>query len=319
MNKIFGFVVAVQPPASTAVDDIWLLQAYARVGSEEGLSDPSAETADASGELALRLSSAIHGMARPSSAGPYQPHAVGHMQELLASVSVYPRQPESARLSWRTPAELACSIWLQLPKQLPLQLVNATLRISAPVGVRLACSRPPEPFLAGTLPPGMLCFDIENSQDSFAIAVVSRVRVGMPSQAVLAIDNFIPLQASAIYNFTMYIIEPTIDYAMPKLDRAWPSKTAWSFELQSGGDQFRTTLAATLGVEGDATAPRALRDLGLLTSSTRENSLAKVTLLFSIPIDCRCQRRWRSSRHVNLFWIRHHRPSTHRCSQTSSA
>lgn len=50
----------------------------------------------------------------------------------------------------------------------------------------------------------------------------------------------------------------------------------------SGGAQFRTAAAATLGVEGSSLAGAAVRDFGLLASTTHPNVLVEVMLLFSV-------------------------------------
>jgi len=147
------------------------------------------------------------------------------------------------------------------------------------VGLELRCTFPPEPFLAGTLPPGVLCFDSESLGISNALhAVDSSYKV------VIAVDDLIPLRPLAVYNFTIAVQAPEVPYTQPPLHARWPMNTAWRLILLAGGSQFRTIVASTNEVEGVALPRGAIRDLGLLTSDTKASTLVEVMMLFSVPL-----------------------------------
>jgi len=281
-DTIFGFVAAVQPPLATANQDIWVLQAFAPVGSEEDLVDAGAEERASGGEVELRLTSVVFGMSRPSTSGAYDTSIGGSANEIIAWAQLVPRRPRSLWSSWRPPKQMFGIVFLRLPATMALDITNATLHLSAPRGLLLRCAFSPEPFLSGTLPPGVLCFDAQSSNDRYAIVTGMMPEVEAPYQVILTVNDLIPLRPSALYNFTVAVHVPGARDGQPPPNSRWPMDTSWSLVVIAGSTEFRTMFTSAPRFDGEALAPQAIRDFGLLTSTTRGNVLVEVSLLFSV-------------------------------------
>ncbi|CAE8693040.1 unnamed protein product, partial [Polarella glacialis] len=285
-GQVFGLQVAVKPPLSSALADVWYVEAHAVVGSSEDVGQVSAASVGLLSALELepRLALPILGLNRPSLAGGYKPSDGGATAEILAEVKLTPRAPDSFRSTWRAPMELVAAVQLFVPASLPQGLGNVTLRVAvaASWGAQLRCAVAPEPFIVGNLPPGALCYDAASIQ--LNPSMKRMYKADRPSELVIAIDDLIPLRPAARYNFTIVALTPEQDLdELGKIDsRAWPRHTAWSLTIETWAGEFRTSLAAAPSVEGTAFAASPIRDLGLLTTNTRANELAEVSLLLTV-------------------------------------